>query len=254
MPAILIVSAATEVASTLEAPLREAGHELVRASSAGEALMALRDHRPDLVLLDLELPGTTGLALCRDLRSELDTMHLPIVALTSEQGESQRVAALELGADDLVTKPFSVRELVLRVRAVLRRSSSRTHDPLRSPRPVGAIEVDVLAHRAFVDGVEVPLTPVELRLLAMLMAHVGRARSREELLARVWNASPGMKTRTVDTHVKRLRAKLGPAGSLLETVRGIGYRLVAPAPPGARAAQAWSRSSAEPRPPAEQES
>jgi two-component system phosphate regulon response regulator PhoB len=240
MPAILIVSAATDVATTLREPLREAGHRILTAGSPGEALSALRELHPELLLVDLELLADAGLTLCRDVRANPETMGVPLLAITANATETDRLAVLELGADDLVTKPFSVRELVLRVRAVLRRSQARGHDPHRSPRRVGPIEVDFSTHQAFVDGVAIRLTPLELRFLAHLMASVGRVQTRDELLARVWNATPALKTRTVDSHAKRLRAKLGAAGSLLQTVRGVGYRLVAPAEPEPRAPQARS--------------
>jgi two-component system phosphate regulon response regulator PhoB len=147
--------------------------------------------------------------------------------LTAKSEEVDRVVGFELGAEDYVTKPFSVRELVLRVRAVLRRAAGApTAD--RARERLGAIRVDIAAHRAYVEGVELPLTPIEFKLLVTLMSRAGRVQSRDQLLSDVWEMSAEVETRTVDTHVKRLREKLGSARDLLETVRGIGYRLVDP--------------------------
>jgi two-component system phosphate regulon response regulator PhoB len=186
---------------------------------------------PDVVLLDLMLPDIPGTEVCRQLKGDPRTRHVPVVMLTAKGDEVDRVVGFELGADDYVTKPFSVRELVLRLRAVLRRAP-----PVRgADRPrerVGPIRLDVEGHRAFVDDAEIALTPLEFRLLATLMARLGRVQSREQLLEDVWGMSADLETRTVDTHVKRLREKLGSGRELLETVRGVGYRLVDPSEEG----------------------
>jgi len=188
----------------------------------------LRRRVPDLVLLDLMLPDIPGTELCRQIKGDPRTKHLPVVMLTAKGEEVDRVVGFEIGADDYVTKPFSVRELILRLKAVLRRSGpGKTAE--RPPESVGPIRVDVDAHRAFVDGAEIALTPLEFKLLTTLMARLGRVQSREQLLEDVWEMSSEVETRTVDTHVKRLREKLGSGRDLLETVRGIGYRLVDPA-------------------------
>jgi two-component system phosphate regulon response regulator PhoB len=153
--------------------------------------------------------------------------------LTARGDEVDRIVGFELGVDDYVAKPFSVRELVLRVQAVLRRAAGMGPGAdARPPEELGPIRIDVDAHRAYVAGEEVSLTPLEFRLLALLMARAGRVQSRDQLLSDVWEMSSEVETRTVDTHVKRLREKLGPARDLLETVRGIGYRLVAPGEDG----------------------
>jgi two-component system phosphate regulon response regulator PhoB len=174
------------------------------------------------------LPDIPGTELCRQLKSDPRTRHVPVVMLTARGEEVDRVVGFELGADDYVTKPFSVRELVLRLKAVQRRGRGGRASE-RPPESVGPIRVDVDAHRAFVDGAEVALTPLEFKLLTTLMARLGRVQSREQLLEDVWEMSSEVETRTVDTHVKRLREKLGSGRDLLETVRGIGYRLVDPA-------------------------
>jgi two-component system phosphate regulon response regulator PhoB len=172
------------------------------------------------------LPDVAGTELCRRLKADPRTRHVPVVMLTAKADEVDRVVGFELGADDYVTKPFSVRELVLRVRAVLRRATGRATE--RPRERAGPIRIDLEAHRAWIAGEEVALTALEFRLLALLLARAGRVQSREQLLADVWESSPDVETRTVDTHVKRLREKLGAGRDLLETVRGVGYRLVAP--------------------------
>ena len=226
MPAILIVDDERDLLSLLDFNLRQAGFETVLATTGEAALQAVRRRVPDLVVLDLMLPDVSGTEVCRQLKSDARTRHVPVVMLTAKGEEVDKVVGFELGADDYVTKPFSVREFVLRLRAVLRRSSPAA--PERPPATLGPLRVDVEAHRAYVDGVEVTLTPLEFRLLTTLMARAGRVQSREQLLTDVWDMSSEIETRTVDTHVKRLREKLGPARDLLETVRGVGYRLVDP--------------------------
>jgi two-component system phosphate regulon response regulator PhoB len=167
--------------------------------------------------------------VCRRIRGgEAGNRQPAVMMLTAKGEEIDRVVGFELGADDYVVKPFSVRELVLRLRAVARRAGAGRRPAERPPEQVGPIRVDVDAHRAFVDGAEVQLTPLEFRLLTTFMARLGRVQSREQLLEDVWEMSSEVETRTVDTHVKRLREKLGSGRDLLETVRGIGYRLVDP--------------------------
>jgi two-component system phosphate regulon response regulator PhoB len=177
------------------------------------------------------LPDVSGTEICRQIKSDPRTRHVPVVMLTAKGEEVDRVVGFELGADDYVTKPFSVRELVLRLKAIVRRAGP-VRAAERPPESVGPIRVDVDAHRAFVDGAEVQLTPLEFRLLSTFMSRLGRVQSREQLLEDVWEMSSELETRTVDTHVKRLREKLGSGRELLETVRGIGYRLVDPSDKG----------------------
>ena len=225
---VLLCDDERDLLSVLDFNLRAAGFETVLATRGEEALLAIKRRLPDLVLLDLMLPDLPGTEVCRRIKSDPRTRHVPVVMLTAKGEEVDRVVGFELGADDYVTKPFSVRELVLRLKAVLRRAGGGKI--LERPREqVGPIKVDVDAHRVFVDGLEVTLTPLEFRLLATFMARLGRVQSREQLLEDVWEMSPEVETRTVDTHVKRLREKLGSGRDLLETVRGIGYRLVDPA-------------------------
>jgi two-component system phosphate regulon response regulator PhoB len=174
------------------------------------------------------LPDLPGTEVCRRIKGDPRTRHVPVVMLTAKGDEVDRVVGFELGADDYVTKPFSVRELTLRLKAILRRAGA-TRPAELARDAVGPIRVDVEAHRVFVDGAEASLTPLEFKLLTTFMARLGRVQSREQLLEDVWEMSPEVETRTVDTHVKRLREKLGTGRDLLETVRGIGYRLVEPA-------------------------
>jgi two-component system phosphate regulon response regulator PhoB len=225
---VLLVDDERDILSVLDFNLRAAGLETMLAATGEEALLQLRRRVPDLVLLDLMLPDIPGTEVCRQIKGNPRTKHVPVVMLTAKGEEVDRVVGFELGADDYVTKPFSVRELVLRVKAILRRAAPGGRAAERPPESVGPIRVDVEAHRAWVDGAEVQLTPLEFRLLSLLMARLGRVQSREQLLEDVWEMSSELETRTVDTHVKRLREKLGSGRELLETVRGVGYRLVDP--------------------------
>jgi two-component system, OmpR family, phosphate regulon response regulator PhoB len=228
---VLLVDDERDLLSLLDFNLRAAGFETLLATTGEQAIAQLRRRVPDLVLLDLMLPDVPGTEVCRQLKSDPRTRHVPVVMLTAKGEEVDRVVGFELGADDYVTKPFSVRELILRLKAVLRRAGPGRGSE-RPPEAVGPIRVDVDAHRTFVDGAEIQLTPLEFRLLTTFMARLGRVQSREQLLEDVWEMSSEVETRTVDTHVKRLREKLGSGRDLLETVRGIGYRLVDPSEKG----------------------
>jgi two-component system, OmpR family, phosphate regulon response regulator PhoB len=224
---VLLVDDERDLLSVLDFNLRAAGFETVLATRGEEALLAVKRRVPDLVLLDLMLPDLPGTEVCRRIKADPRTRHVPVVMLTAKGEEVDRVVGCELGADDYVTKPFSVRELTLRLKAILRRGGGgRVAE--RPRETVGPIRVDVDAHRVFIDGAEAVLTPLEFRLLTTFMARLGRVQSREQLLEDVWEMSPEVETRTVDTHVKRLREKLGTGRELLETVRGVGYRLVDP--------------------------
>ena len=225
MTSVLLVDDERDLLSLLDFNLRAAGFDTLLATNGEQAMSQLRRRLPDLVLLDVMLPDVSGTEICRQVKGDPRTRHIPVVMLTAKGEEVDRVVGFEIGADDYVTKPFSVRELILRLKAVLRRSGSGR--PLeRPPEAVGPIRVDIDAHRAYVDGAEIQLTPLEFKLLTTLMSRLGRVQSREQLLEDVWEMSAEVETRTVDTHVKRLREKLGSGRDLLETVRGIGYRLV----------------------------
>jgi two-component system, OmpR family, phosphate regulon response regulator PhoB len=236
MARILVVEDEKDLQEPLAYNLRQAGHAVNVVGSGKEALVLVPEQRPDLVLLDLMLPDVTGLEVCRKLKGDPATRDIPIVMVTAKGDEVDRVVGFELGADDYVVKPYSLRELMLRVDAVLRRTStpSITTGP-PGVRSFGKLRVDREAHRVWVDDVEVTLTALELRLLATLFERRGRVQSRSALLDDVWGMSGEVTTRTVDTHVKRLREKLGDAGAYIETVRGVGYRFT-PSESGARAA------------------
>ena len=226
MPHVLIVDDEQDLAELIDFNLRGSGFT-TRVAHVGEAaLTAAREQRPDLVLLDLMLPDMSGMDVCRQLRAATLTRDVLIVMLTAKGEEADRIRGFEAGADDYVVKPFSVRELVLRLKAILRRGSPTQEGA--TPRVLGALKLDVGAHRFYVEGKEVALTALEFRLLEYLMTRPGRVQTREQLLEEVWGLSSSLETRTIDTHVMRLRDKLGPARALLETVRGVGYRIIDP--------------------------
>jgi two-component system, OmpR family, phosphate regulon response regulator PhoB len=225
-PQVLIVDDERDLVRLLEFNLQQAGFETAAAYTGEEALQRVRQRVPDLVVLDLMLPDISGTEVCRQIKAAPRTRHVPVLMLTARTDEVDRVVGFEVGADDFVTKPFSVRELVLRIRAILRRGGGAEVDEARDQ--VGPIRVDPGAHRAYVDGQEIALTALEFKLLTTFMSRLGRVQTREALLQDVWGVSSDLQTRTVDTHVKRLREKLGPGRDLIETVRGIGYRMVEP--------------------------
>jgi two-component system, OmpR family, phosphate regulon response regulator PhoB len=224
---VLIVDDERDLRTLLDFNLRQAGFETAHAASGAEALARARALRPSVIVLDLNLPDVSGTDVCRLLKADPSTQTIPILMLTARGGENDRIHGLELGADDYVGKPFSVREVVLRVEAVARRHTGAPETPAKMLK-AGEIEMDVDAHIVRVKGGELPLTLQEFRLLQYLIEGKGRVRTRDELLADVWNASPELETRTVDTHIKRLRDKLGEPGEVIETVRGLGYRIRQP--------------------------
>jgi two-component system, OmpR family, phosphate regulon response regulator PhoB len=220
---ILVVEDEADLAATLDYNLQREGYQVQLATTGHEALKALgADPAPDLVLLDLMLPDMPGTEVCKALREDERTRETPVIMLTARSEEIDRVVGFELGADDYVTKPFSVRELLLRVRALLRRTQKSDADPQIAS--FGRIRMDRDAHRVWIEGEEVKLTALEFRLLSTFMNRRGRVQSRDTLLSDVWGIDADVTTRTVDTHVKRLREKLGPAGRYVETLRGVGYR------------------------------
>jgi two-component system phosphate regulon response regulator PhoB len=227
---ILIVDDEKDIVQVLDFALKQAGFDTVIAPDAAQALLRVRETQPDLVILDLMLPDMSGTEVCRQLKSSARTQALPVIMLTARGEEVDRVVGFELGADDYITKPFSVREVVLRVRAILRRNVPG--EPTGPRETVGPLRIDPGAHRAWVDGKEVELTALEFRLLSTFMSRVGRVQTREQLLEDVWEMTGDLHTRTVDTHVKRLREKLGSGRDLIETVRGLGYRMSDPAEAG----------------------
>jgi two-component system phosphate regulon response regulator PhoB len=232
MARILVVEDEGDIRQILAYNLGQAGHEVFTADRGTVALELAQKERPELVLLDLMLPDISGLEVCRQLKSDPALREVPVMMLTARSEEIDRVVGFELGADDYVVKPFSVRELILRVQAVLRRSLVGAPGARSEPEDellFGRLRVDRSAHRTWVDGEEITLTPLEMKLLWTLYQRRGRVQTRGTLLDEVWEASPENNTRTVDTHIKRLREKLGLAGAYVETVRGIGYRFAASA-------------------------
>ena len=219
---ILVVDDEPDLLELVRLNLSQAGFQVDTAASGSAAMKSLQAARPDLMVLDLMLPDLSGADLCRKLRSDPKYAELPIIMLTARADEVDRVVGFELGADDYVTKPFSPRELVLRVRAVLRRRNTSANES--SLLVHGALQLDAARHRCFIGNAEVDLTAKEFELLSQLMRRPGRVMTRDGLLDSVWGADITVTTRTIDTHVKRLREKLGETGDLIETVRGIGYR------------------------------
>jgi two-component system phosphate regulon response regulator PhoB len=226
MARILVVEDEADLQQVLEFNLRQAGHEVLLAGRGADGLRLAQSERLDLVLLDLMLPDISGTEICKLLKGGAATRNLPVVMVTAKGEEIDRVVGFELGADDYVVKPFSVRELLLRVAAVLRRSAS-VEPPETETIEFGDLRVDRAAHRVWIAGDEVAMTPLEFRLLVTLYERRNRVQTRASLLDDVWDMHADLTTRTVDTHVKRLREKLGPARDYVETVRGIGYRFVA---------------------------
>ncbi|WP_044241914.1 response regulator [Chondromyces apiculatus] len=219
---VLIVEDESDLQRVLAYNFRQAGFDVVSAINGETALRALKEERFDLIILDLMLPDVSGTELCRRIKQNPQTAQTPIVMVTAKGEEVDRVVGFELGADDYVVKPFSVRELILRARAVLRRSEGTSTAPERFD--FGGLRIDRAAHRAWVEGQEVALTALEFRLLMMLYDRRGRVLSRDLLLDEVWGSHADVTARNVDTHVKRVREKLGSAGEYIETVRGVGYR------------------------------
>ena len=230
---VLIVEDETDLRELLTYNLSAAGFTVQSVENGTDGLAAVQKFAPDVVLLDLMLPDIPGTEVCRRIRGgEVGARQPAVMMLTAKGEEIDRVVGFELGADDYVVKPFSVRELVLRVGAIMRRppAANGTSAPQRRRYAVGPLELDVDGHHVFVNGKEVHVSTLEMRLLVYLVEHRGRVRSREDLLEDVWGYKPGVSTRTIDTHVKRLRDKRGIAGGLIETVRGTGYRLSAEHP------------------------
>jgi two-component system phosphate regulon response regulator PhoB len=221
-PRVMIVEDEAPLVTLLRYNLEKEGFEVSEAGDGEEALVQIAERKPDVVLLDWMLPLVSGIEVCRQLRRAPQSRTLPIIMLTARGEESERVRGLATGADDYIVKPFSVRELLLRIRAVLRRAhrSESEAEVLR----FGRLKVDREAHRAWVDDDELGLTALEFRLLYAFLSRKGRVQTRDALLSDVWGIDADVTTRTVDTHVKRLREKLGDAGDYIETLRGVGYR------------------------------
>lgn len=221
---VLVVDDEPDIVALVAYHLAKSGYSVSTAASGSEGLAVARRDKPSLIVLDLMLPGLSGLEVMEELRADAATARMAVLMLTARRDESDRIKGLTLGADDYLTKPFSPQELVLRVAAILRRVKAGREDS-GDVRQVGPLRIDSTAHKVTVDGRQVDLTPTEFKLLLLLAERKGRVQPRNLLLEIVWEAAPDIQTRTVDMHVQRLRAKLGAAGDLIETVRGFGYRI-----------------------------
>jgi two-component system phosphate regulon response regulator PhoB len=221
---ILVVDDEPDAVELIQFNLKSAGYDVASASDGAEALKKARALLPSLIVLDLMLPEVDGLEVCKILRRDPLTSGIPIVMLTAKAGEVDRVLGLELGADDYVTKPFSPRELVLRIKRLLRKDPES--EGTKTRLKIKDLFIDVPAHRAEIKGKLVDLTATEFKLLTLLAQRRGRVQSRDKLLQDVWGYDSLIDTRTVDTHMRRLREKLGSAAHYLDTVRGVGYRFL----------------------------
>jgi two-component system phosphate regulon response regulator PhoB len=222
---VLIVEDEPDIRKTIDYNLSKESFKVVQAESIAEGEKALAANKIDVIILDLMLPDGSGLTLCRDIKSNATTKHIPVIILTAKTEEVDRIVGFELGADDYVTKPFSVRELILRVKAILKRGiDSPQQENDISDMEVGDLRLNLDAHQAFVRDEEIALTALEFRLLKHLLDRRGRVQTRDQLLEEVWGYSSDVTTRTVDTHIKRLREKLLGAGDCIQTIRGVGYR------------------------------
>ena len=220
---ILIVEDEPDIRSTLEYNLHRDNFQTESVGNLLDAEKILSTSNISLILLDLMLPDGSGLDLCRKLKADQSTNSIPIIILTAKDDEVDKVVGFELGADDYVTKPFSVRELILRIKAILKRKVQKP-EVTEVEREFGELRIDSDSHEVFVNDEEVPLTALEFRLLKQLVDRRGRVQTRDQLLSDVWGYSADITTRTVDTHIKRLREKLGPIGKYVQTIRGVGYK------------------------------
>ena len=221
---ILVIEDEPDIRKNLEYNLGREGFIVSSVASLHDAEQKLQNNNDfSLILLDLMLPDGSGLDLCKKTKANPETETIPIIILTAKDDEVDKVVGFELGADDYVTKPFSVRELILRIKAILKRGQKK-EDVLEVERKFGDLSIDVESHEVKVNNDQVDLTALEFRLLRQLVDRRGRVQSRDQLLSDVWGYSSEVTTRTVDTHIKRLREKLGPMGKYVQTIRGVGYK------------------------------
>jgi len=225
MEKILIVEDDKNISKLVKYNLEKAGYECTAVVCGEEAFKFLDKQNIDLIILDIMLPKMDGFEVCRKIKQEKNLKDIPIMILTAKAEEIDRIVGLELGADDYIVKPFSPRELVLRIKAILRRTKTKEEKEQKDILKAGILSVDISQYKVMVNEKEVKLTPIEFRLLVTLMQRKNRVQSREVLLSDVWDVHADVTTRTVDTHIKRLRKKLGKVGKYIETVVGVGYRL-----------------------------
>ena len=223
---ILVLDDEPDVTELLQYKLEQAGYRVDVLNDPLAFVARVREFEPDLMILDIMMPELNGLQLCRIARADSSMKNIPIIFLTAKGEAEDRVAGLETGADDYVTKPFNTKELLLRVANVLNRSAPAEESVSQKRIEIAGVLIDEDLHQLRVDGAEVVLTATEFRLLKLLMERKGRVQSREHLLVNVWHYDTDIETRTVDTHVRRVREKLGPYAHLIETIRGVGYRAV----------------------------
>ena len=221
---VLVIEDEPDIRKTIDYNLSKESFKVTQASSIEEGEKALASNKIDVIILDLMLPDGSGLTLCRDIKSEPNTKHIPVIILTAKTEEVDRVVGFELGADDYVAKPFSVRELILRVKAILKRGVSTEKNTDDIEDSFGELKINYEEHQAYISGQEISLTALEFKLLKHLINRKGRVQTRDQLLEDVWGYSSNVTTRTVDTHIKRLREKLGSVGDHIQTIRGVGYR------------------------------
>ena len=224
---ILVIEDEPDINKTISYNLLTEGFEPISAYNLQEADDWIQSNSPDLILLDLMLPDGSGLDFCKRIKSKDKFNNIPIIILTAKDDEVDKVVGFELGADDYVTKPFSVRELILRIKAILKRKTISSHSEnvdSNESKEFGKLKIDADSHEVFIDNNEIILTALEFKLLKHLVDRRGRVQTRDQLLSDVWGYSAQITTRTVDTHVKRLREKLGIMGKHVETIRGVGYR------------------------------
>jgi len=222
-PRVLVVDDEPDILNLLEYNLKRSGFQVLLAKDGPEAIEAVKAHRPDLVLLDIMLPDMEGTEVLRSLKSFESTASIPVIMLTAKGEELDKIVGFELGAEDYITKPFSPRELILRVKAVLKRAAEKP-EPGDKSVSYKELSIDFSRHRVTVSGKSVELSSTEFNLLSELMQAKGRVLTRDNILDRAWGHDCFVIPRTVDTHVRRLRSKLGVAGNYIETVRGVGYR------------------------------
>ena len=220
---IYIVEDEPDIRETLAYNLSQEGFKVSEFSDAESCLDKIQKKKPDLLILDLMLPGMSGLDLCKEIRADKSLQNLAIIMLTAKGEEVDRIIGFELGADDYVTKPFSVRELILRVKVILKKQNDAVEN--NELVEFGPIKLNLDAHEVLINDDEIILTALEFKLLKHLIQRRGRVQTRDQLLGDVWGYSSEITTRTVDTHIKRLREKLGTVGDYIQTVRGVGYRL-----------------------------
>ena len=221
---ILIVDDEPDVVDLLTYHLRSKGYQVESVLDPNSSIGSARSFSPDLVILDIMMPDLNGIQICRIMRADPKLKNVPIVFLTAKGEETDRIVGFENGCDDYICKPFSIKELTLRVQSILHRTSQRTADDVKRLQ-IGQIILDIECHQLTVEGRPIELTATEFKLLRVLMERRGRVHTREHLLINVWNYETEIETRTVDTHIRRLREKLGAEADWIETVRGVGYRM-----------------------------